>query len=403
MKATTPNRRNSTRTRRDSTRPVTLTTRNNHWVSDTTASRCSICETTFSLFIRKHHCRSCGKIFCDSCSSTRHPLTNLGYREHVRLCDICAKDIEICMEENIRYDQTNITHVEVIKEWVFLVSSVDYTRELESKILHGIPNSLRSLVWTELCSANHLIAKNSGIYDIYLARPNPEVDEPIALDIPRTSLPDHPRIGVKGNQNNSIANVLRAYANFNPEVGYSQGMAWIVAALLMHMNEENAFWVFVQMMKKYSLVSFFEKKEEEIECLSNFVRSFRKTLPQVEAHIVAHGGEPSMFARQWIRTLFVPDFDLAIVFRLWDIFFVEKLEFCMNFIITMFMQAQHKILALSGSQTLIYVNNLPKEFWNTNIDQLITLSVKNHASMRTVGKIFPVVPSGNNLKELVVG
>jgi len=162
-------------------------------------------------------------------------------------------------------------------------------------------------------------------------------------------------------------------------------MAWIVAALLMHMNEESAFWVFVQMMKNYSLASFYSNDEEEIEALNQFVHTFRSALPQLEAHIVAHGGEPAMFARHWVRTLFVTDFDLAIVFRLWDIFFVEKMEFLMNFIVTMFAQAEEKILALTGPQTLVYINNLPKEFHNSNIDDLITMSVKHHASVRVLG------------------
>jgi len=355
-----------------------------YWVLDNSVSKCSICETTFSFLVRRHHCRSCGKIFCDQCTSTKRPLKNLGYNTPVRLCDICAKDIKICTEDQVKYEQTTISHSALIKEWVFLVTTVDLSKELERKILNGIPNTLRCLVWAELCNATSLIAKNGGIYEVFLSRPNQEADEPISHDIPRTIL-DHPRFGTKGSQNNSIANVLHAYANFNPSIGYSQGMAWIVAALLMHMNEESAFWVFVQMMKNYSLSSFYSKEEEEIEVINHFVNSFRTTMPQLEQHIIAHGGEPSMFARHWIRTLFVTDFDLAVVFRLWDIFFVEKMQFLLNFILTMFSRAEEKILALSGPQTLVYINNLPIEFHNSNIDDLISLSVKNHTSVRFFG------------------
>ena len=37
------------------------------WVNDDTVTICYLCNKTFSLFIRKHHCRFCGKIFCGEC------------------------------------------------------------------------------------------------------------------------------------------------------------------------------------------------------------------------------------------------------------------------------------------------------------------------------------------------
>lgn len=39
------------------------------WVDDSKATNCYACETEFSLFTRRHHCRYCGKIFCHNCSS----------------------------------------------------------------------------------------------------------------------------------------------------------------------------------------------------------------------------------------------------------------------------------------------------------------------------------------------
>lgn len=41
------------------------------WIPDTRVHRCFSCNLTFSLMRRKHHCRSCGRIFCSNCSSHR--------------------------------------------------------------------------------------------------------------------------------------------------------------------------------------------------------------------------------------------------------------------------------------------------------------------------------------------
>lgn len=38
------------------------------WQRDDTARQCTRCEALFSTFVRRHHCRCCGRIFCADCS-----------------------------------------------------------------------------------------------------------------------------------------------------------------------------------------------------------------------------------------------------------------------------------------------------------------------------------------------
>lgn len=38
------------------------------WVPDENVTRCNDCLSEFSIMVRKHHCRNCGKIFCYKCS-----------------------------------------------------------------------------------------------------------------------------------------------------------------------------------------------------------------------------------------------------------------------------------------------------------------------------------------------
>uniref|UniRef100_A0A0V0J635 FYVE, RhoGEF and PH domain-containing protein 6 n=3 Tax=Schistocephalus solidus TaxID=70667 RepID=A0A0V0J635_SCHSO len=57
------------------------------WVKDEQASMCALCYKTFTVTRRKHHCRACGKIFCDRCSSYRTKVDYLGDSE-VRVCEI---------------------------------------------------------------------------------------------------------------------------------------------------------------------------------------------------------------------------------------------------------------------------------------------------------------------------
>ncbi|AMD21441.1 HER162Wp [Eremothecium sinecaudum] len=56
------------------------------WVD---SDACMICSNSFSILNRKHHCRSCGGIFCQEHSSHKLPLPELGIPESVRVCDSC--------------------------------------------------------------------------------------------------------------------------------------------------------------------------------------------------------------------------------------------------------------------------------------------------------------------------
>ncbi|QLQ81347.1 hypothetical protein HG537_0F01080 [Torulaspora globosa] len=62
------------------------------WVD---SDACMICSKKFTLINRRHHCRSCGGIYCQEHSSHRIVLPDLGIYEAVRVCDNCYEDYDL--------------------------------------------------------------------------------------------------------------------------------------------------------------------------------------------------------------------------------------------------------------------------------------------------------------------
>lgn len=73
-------------------------------IDETNITHCENCKCTFTMIYRKHHCRSCGKIFCASCcyKKIEVPKDFLSYQQYSifsyfskeeRVCELCYSEI----------------------------------------------------------------------------------------------------------------------------------------------------------------------------------------------------------------------------------------------------------------------------------------------------------------------
>lgn len=63
------------------------------WLPDHETDTCMSCDSLFTLVKRRHHCRSCGKIFCGDCCRQKAKLLYLDNKE-ARVCSNCYRLID---------------------------------------------------------------------------------------------------------------------------------------------------------------------------------------------------------------------------------------------------------------------------------------------------------------------
>ena len=70
------------------------------WMPDHSCRVCYDCDSQFTLFNRRHHCRLCGRIFCSKCTTNSVPAPFSSQRnswdewEKIRVCNFCYKQWE---------------------------------------------------------------------------------------------------------------------------------------------------------------------------------------------------------------------------------------------------------------------------------------------------------------------
>lgn len=77
------------------------------WMPDRSCRVCYECDSQFTFFNRRHHCRLCGRVFCAKCTSNTIPATSDHQQtsgwddwERIRVCNYCFKQSGQGIDDN---------------------------------------------------------------------------------------------------------------------------------------------------------------------------------------------------------------------------------------------------------------------------------------------------------------
>jgi hypothetical protein len=99
--------------------------------------------------------------------------------------------------------------------------------------------------------------------------------------------------------------VLKAYACYRADVGYVQGMSYIVSMLLLYMDELQAFQSLANLLCRRGNMDFYRLKKFAIDayvmCFDFF---FKQHLPLLYVHMKSEGVTSEMYLMDWNLSLF---------------------------------------------------------------------------------------------------
>ncbi|TFK20761.1 RabGAP/TBC [Coprinopsis marcescibilis] len=227
-------------------------------------------------------------------------------------------------------------------------------QELAQAIARGIPSTLRGMMWQHMAASKD---PEMEILYLKLLKESSIHEKAITRDLGRT-FPHHAFFtDGQGIGQENLFNVLKAYSLYDPQVGYCQGLPFVVAILLLNMPDEEAFSLLVKLMHVYDLRGHFLPEMPKLQMrLFQFDRLVEELLPVLHVHFLRQGIKSTMYCSQWFLTMFSYRFPLEFVVRIYDSCLANGIEAIFGFSIQLLRKNEQALLALKFDEILAFLN-----------------------------------------------
>jgi len=185
----------------------------------------------------------------------------------------------------------------------------------------------------------------------------------ILIDLGRT-FPSHAYFtGALGPGQLGMFQLLKSYSILDPEVGYCQGLPFLVGLLLMHLDEEEeAFNLLKFVMFNLNLRSMFKPDMTGLQVsMYQLTRLLSETSPALYKLLDRLGVDPSLYATPWLLTLFSAHFPLGFVVRVLDLMLIDGKSAIIKVGMCLLLHASSSLLECDSMEEVmnIFKNDLP--------------------------------------------
>lgn len=248
------------------------------------------------------------------------------------LCDVLKRKYDSHLQENNDiYQQWQTYIVSVTTE-----STIIFDNNLKELIRHGIPHDLRGKLWTMLIEKHvkSIKEEKGDNYYKHLVSKLPDlqgdeedndgsIEKQIKIDLMRT-MPTHKDFqNLEKGKIPVLHRILRAYLLHNPEIGYCQGMNFMVGFALLYLDEEGSFWLLVAVMEIFFSSHHYNMYLSGTQANQKVMDEIaRQELPGMLERLDKLFCELSPVTFNWFMTIFIDSMPVEIVFVIWDWFLV---------------------------------------------------------------------------------
>ena len=152
----------------------------------------------------------------------------------------------------------------------------------------------------------------------------------------------------------ALRRVLTAFVKYHYQLGYVQGMNYLVCALLWHASEVDAFWLFIIMMDEYKLrenyLFRFPGLTKHCE-LSELLLSVY--MPKLYSHFSKFDVMVQMFATDWYLTLFTSLVPIQESSKIIGNFFKQGWVYIYKFLIVLLERLEDRLMAIEDRIDLL--------------------------------------------------
>ncbi|XP_055637351.1 uncharacterized protein LOC129776011 isoform X2 [Toxorhynchites rutilus septentrionalis] len=257
--------------------------------------------------------------------------------------------------------KANEIEMERVKKWLKMLGKwEEKSAKLHKRVYKGIPDSLRSRVWSKLLNLEKVMndSKNRNKYQemLSLARSWGTEARQIDSDVNR-QFREHvfyrERYSIK---QKSLFNVLVAYSMYNTEVGYCQGMSGLAGVLLMYMDEEEAFWALSILLsdKKYAMHGLFiEGFPKLTRFLAHHDKIIAKYIPKLKKHFDQYNLDSILYSLKWFFVVFIERIPFSLCLRVWDVYLLDGEKVVTAMAYTILRLHKGKILKLKDMDLIV--------------------------------------------------
>ena len=175
----------------------------------------------------------------------------------------------------------------------------------------------------------------------------------IDLDLART-YPDEPYFS-KGSGQIALRRCLLAFSKYDMKLGYVQGMNFIMASLLWHSTEVDAFWLFVRLMEYYELRDTYLPSLPGLSKHSQIIQLLLiDYLPKVYTCLAEHRIGSEVYAAEWCFTLFASAIPPSQIHHILDHFFQRGWGFFYRFVVTLLQCLEKKLVKANDPLEVLF-------------------------------------------------